>query len=138
GETAELAGYSVRFDDLQPFTGPNYRERRAHFTITGEDGAPLGGVYSAKRLYPARQIPTTDAGIRSFGSSQLSVSLGDPTDDGGMVVRVWWKPLVLLIWMGAVVMAFGGLVSLLDRRLRVGAPSARRSRTVAKAREGEA
>ena len=68
-------------------------------------------------------MPTTEAGIRTIGLSQLYVSLGDGTADGALVVRVWWKPLVTLIWGGALVMMAGGGVSLFDRRLRVGAPS---------------
>ena len=67
-------------------------------------------------------MPTTEAGIKTLGLSQLYVSLGDATADGGVVVRVWWKPLVTLIWLGGLVMMVGGAVSLLDRRLRVGAP----------------
>jgi cytochrome c-type biogenesis protein CcmF len=78
-------------------------------------------------------MPTTEAGIRTFGLSQLYVSLGDPTADGGIVVRVWWKPMVTLIWLGAVVMMVGGIFSLADRRLRVGAPAARRAKTPAPA-----
>ena len=58
----------------------------------------------------------------TFGLSQLYVSLGDPMADGGMVVRIWWKPFILCIWGGTVFMMIGGLVSLSDRRLRVGAP----------------
>ncbi|WP_037076891.1 cytochrome c-type biogenesis CcmF C-terminal domain-containing protein, partial [Rhizobium mesoamericanum] len=72
--------------------------------------------------------PTTEAGILTFGLSQLYVSLGDPTQNGGIVVRIWWKPFILCIWGGAVIMAIGGVVSLSDRRLRVGAPS-RRAKT---------
>jgi cytochrome c-type biogenesis protein CcmF len=68
-------------------------------------------------------MPTTEAGIKTIWPSQLYVSLGDPTADGGVVVRVWWKPLVTLIWTGGLVMMIGGAVSLMDRRLRVGAPS---------------
>ncbi len=67
-------------------------------------------------------MPTTEVSILTFGLSQLYVSLGDATKDGGIVVRIWWKPFILCIWGGAVFMAFGGLVSLSDRRLRVGAP----------------
>ena len=70
-------------------------------------------------------MPTTEAGIRTFGFSQLYVSLGDATASG-IVVRVWWKPQVTLIWIGAVVMMAGGVFSLADRRLRIGAPAARR------------
>ncbi len=56
------------------------------------------------------------------GFSQLYLSLGDLSPDGSLAVRLYYKPLVLLIWLGAVVMAFGGALSLSDRRLRVGAP----------------
>ena len=68
-------------------------------------------------------MPTTEAGILTFGLSQLYVSLGDPMDGGGIVVRIWWKPLILCIWGGCLIMMIGGFVSLSDRRLRVGAPS---------------
>jgi cytochrome c-type biogenesis protein CcmF len=54
--------------------------------------------------------------------SQLYISLGDSNADGSIAVHIYHKPPVLLIWLGAVVMAFGGLLSVSDRRLRVGAP----------------
>ena len=75
-------------------------------------------------------MPTTEAGIRTLGLSQLYVSLGDQTPNGKIVVRIWWKPMVTLIWLGALVMMVGGTVSLLDRRLRVGAPMPRRKPAV--------
>ena len=56
------------------------------------------------------------------GASQIYISLGDAHTDGSVAVRIYHKPLVLLIWFGPVIMAFGGLLSLTDRRLRVGAP----------------
>ncbi|KRB50183.1 cytochrome C biogenesis protein CcmF [Rhizobium sp. Root708] len=121
GEVIEAGGHSLRFDGMKPARGPNYTEERGHFTI-GRGGVEVADVWSSKRIYTARQMPTTEAGILTFGSSQLYVSLGDATNDGGVVVRVWWKPYILFIWGGALVMAFGGFVSLSDRRLRVGAP----------------
>ena len=66
----------------------------------------------------------------TFGFSQLYVSLGDPMADGGIVVRIWWKPWILCIWYGTIVMMAGGIVSLSDRRLRVGAP--KRAKVAAK------
>ena len=122
GETIDAGGYSIRFDGMRPERGQNYKEDRGHFIIS-RGGVSVGETWSAKRVYDARQMPTTEAGILTFGSSQLYLSLGDPTNDGGIVVRVWWKPLITLIWGGALVMAAGGFVSLSDRRLRIGAPS---------------
>ncbi|HTO30818.1 MAG TPA: heme lyase CcmF/NrfE family subunit [Pararhizobium sp.] len=122
GMTTEAGGYTLRFDGLRNGNGPNYSEESGHFSIS-RAGASLGDVWSSKRFYTARQMPTTEAGIRTFGVSQLYVSLGDDMADGGIVVRVWWKPMILCIWGGALFMMAGGAVSLSDRRLRVGAPS---------------
>jgi len=125
GETAPIAGRTLRFDGVEPVRGPNYDETVAHFTLLSSSGSVLGTVDSAKRLYTARQMPTTEAGILTRGFSQLYVSLGDPTADGAIVVRIWWKPLVTLIWLGGLAMMLAGAISLSDRRLRVGAPSRR-------------
>ncbi|ANK99886.1 heme lyase CcmF/NrfE family subunit [Rhizobium sp. N621] len=121
GQTVEAGGYSLAFDGMRAGRGPNYTEERGHFTIR-RAGVTIADTWSAKRLYTARQMPTTEAGILIFGLSQLYVSLGDATKDGGIVVRIWWKPFILCIWGGALIMAAGGCVSLSDRRLRVGAP----------------
>ncbi len=124
GETAELGGYSLRFDGMQPGAGPNFTEDRARFTVS-RGGVAVAEVSSSKRVFTASRAATTEAGILTLGLSQLYVSVGDAGKDGAMVVRIWWKPLILCIWMGAIVMAIGGFVSLSDRRLRVGAPRRR-------------
>jgi len=124
GETAELGGYSLRFDGMQPGAGPNFTEDRARFTVS-RGGVAVAEVSSSKRVFTASRAATTEAGILTLGLSQLYVSVGDAGKDGAMVVRIWWKPFILCIWMGAIVMAIGGFVSLSDRRLRVGAPRRR-------------
>lgn len=126
GETLELSGYSLRFERIERARDANYDEDRVHFSVS-RGGASLGEVVAAKRFYSVRQMPTTEAGIRTMALSQLYVSLGDLSPDGSLVVRVWWKPLVTLIWGGALVMMVGAAVSLADRRLRVGAPARRRA-----------
>ncbi|MHB2265890.1 heme lyase CcmF/NrfE family subunit [Aliihoeflea sp. PC F10.4] len=130
GDTMEVGGYELRFDGLAPFEGPNFTEEQGRFTYTDRSGRERGEVVSSKRFYPARQMPTTEAGIASRGFSQLYIALGDRAPDGGVVVRAWWKPQVLFIWIGCVFMMLGGGVSLLDRRLRVGAPSAKRAKPI--------
>jgi cytochrome c-type biogenesis protein CcmF len=128
GDSVAVAGYELRFEGLRPYRGPNYTEDQGRFVLTDGSGRAVTEIVSSKRFYPARQMPTTEAGIATRGVSQLYVALGDPVDGGGIVVRIWWKPLVTLIWLGCVVMMGGGILSLLDRRLRVGAPAKRRKR----------
>ena len=76
----------------------------------------------SRRTFPARAMATTEAALMTRGVSQLYLSLGDPTADGTVPVRLYFKPLVLLIWLGALFMFVGGGLSLSDRRLRIGAP----------------
>lgn len=128
GDTTQNGVYTVRFDAERAGKGPNYTEDAAHFSVL-RDGVVVAETNSAKRIYTARQMPTTEAGIISFGASQLYISIGDKNQQGAHVVRIWWKPWILFIWGGAVVMMIGGFVSLSDRRLRVGAPS-KRARTI--------
>jgi cytochrome c-type biogenesis protein CcmF len=82
----------------------------------------IGTMMPSKRSFSARGTTTTEAALMTRGFSQLYLSLGDTEPDGSVAVRLYYKPMVLLIWLGAVVMMLGGVLSLSDRRLRVGAP----------------
>ena len=66
-------------------------------------------------------MPTTEAGIVTYGLGQLYASVNDILPDGKVSIRFYWKPLVTLIWGGALVMALGGALSLSDRRIRISA-----------------
>ncbi len=121
GDVAMVGGYGVRLDSLVQRPGPNYSELAVRFTVT-EGGAFVGTMTPAKRTFAARGMATTEAALLRSGVSQLYISLGDTREDGAIAVRMYFKPWVLLIWYGPVLMALGGLLSLSDRRLRVGAP----------------
>ncbi len=127
GGTVSVGRYELTLERMEPRTGPNYRDVAGVFRIR-EGGVERGTITSSKRLFLARNMPTTEAGIRTFGFGQLYVSLGDELANGGIGIRAYWKPLVTLIWLGAVVMALGGVLSLSDRRLRVGAPRPAKAR----------
>ena len=130
GQTTEVSGHVLRFEGLTPVQGANFTESQARFSLLGAGGSPVSEIVASKRFYPVRQMPTTEAGIRTMGLSQLYVSIGDETADGSLVVRLWWKPLVTLIWGGTLAMMLGGAVSLFDRRLRVGAPAKSRAKAM--------
>src|SRR5262245_44900907 len=122
GERTDIAGYELTFRGVAPNQGPNYQEQVGLFAVT-RGGSPVTELEPAKRIYDAPRQATTEAGIYAAWAGDLYVVLGDAMqDDSGWVVRAYFNPLVRLIWIGCLVMAFGGLLSLSDRRLRVGAP----------------
>jgi cytochrome c-type biogenesis protein CcmF len=121
GASVSISSYDLTFDGMVTRQGANYRELIAKFTVR-QGGAPIAAMEPAKRTFATRQMSTTEAALLTRGVSQLYLSLGDPNDDGSIAIRLYHKPLVLLIWLGAVVMFLGGGLSLSDRRLRIGAP----------------
>ncbi|MBI5260308.1 MAG: heme lyase CcmF/NrfE family subunit [Bradyrhizobium sp.] len=125
-DVAKVAGYELKLEGLTERQGPNYRELTALFDVS-LDGQPLRPMTPSKRSFSTRGSSTTEAALLTRGASQLYISLGDMADDGAITVRIYHKPLVLLIWWGPVLMAFGGVLSLSDRRLRVGAPKPARA-----------
>jgi len=127
GQSMSIRRYDLHFDGVTTRQGPNYRELAAHFTVR-RHGDFVGVMEPAKRSFPSRGTATTETALMTRGFSQLYLSLGDPNPNGSLAVRLYYKPLVLLIWFGAVVMVIGGALSLSDRRLRVGAPKRARSK----------
>jgi cytochrome c-type biogenesis protein CcmF len=121
GETIKLSGFDVTFDGVRDRPGPNYASSVAHLTVR-EGGEIVATVEPARRIYSARQMDLAESGIATFGLSQLYAATAEARTDGATGLRLQYKPLVLLIWLGSVVMAFGATLSLADRRLRVGAP----------------
>jgi len=120
GESAELSGYVVTFDSFAQVPGPNYVADEGRFTITAPGGATRSTL-ADRRTYVASGMPTTEAAIETYGFSQVYLQLGEPLEDTH-VVRIWFKPYITLIWIGALLMALAGIISLSDRRVRVGAP----------------
>jgi cytochrome c-type biogenesis protein CcmF len=120
-QTVSLSGYDFTFEGLAQRTGPNYNALLAKFTVRS-GGTVVGVMEPSKRSFSARAMTTNEAALLTRGASQLYLSLGDANNDGSVAIRLYYKPLVMLIWLGAVVMMLGGALSLSDRRLRVGAP----------------
>jgi cytochrome c-type biogenesis protein CcmF len=133
GESVDIAHYRLSFDGIFNRTGPNYRELVAHFTVRRTSGDLLGSMEPSRRTFPARGMATTEAALMRRGVSQIYLSLGDPAGDGAVPIRLYYKPMVLLIWLGALIMFVGGGLSLSDRRLRVGAPRPRVAKSQAQA-----
>jgi cytochrome c-type biogenesis protein CcmF len=134
GESADLAGYRFTLDRIDDSQGPNYVARRATFEVT-RDGAAVATLRPEKRFYPVERQSTSEAGIDSGLWRDLYVVLGDPVEgdpaSAGHTVRIYRNPLVMWIWGGVMIMGLAGVLSLTDRRHRVGAPAPARARLAA-------
>lgn len=126
GDVVKVGSYDAKLDSLVQRQGPNYRELATQFSIS-LDGRDVGSLAPSKRTFTARATSTTEAALLTRGFSQIYLSLGEESEQGGIAVRAYYKPFVLLIWIGPLIMTFGGLLSLSDRRLRVGAPKPAKS-----------
>jgi len=124
GETVQFAGTSVTLNEVTPWRGPNFVEEQAEFTVTS--GSSSFTLAPSKRLYDQPRQSTSEVGIHPFWSGNFYVAIGDKLNDGAYSVRMYFHPLVTLIWFGTGIMFLGGGISLADRRLRVGAPRKRR------------
>ncbi|MBV9331602.1 MAG: heme lyase CcmF/NrfE family subunit [Alphaproteobacteria bacterium] len=119
GQTEQLGGKTITLESAGLARGPNYEANQATFLV--RQGASARRLYSERLFFPASQTQTTIAGIGTGLFGNTYISIGDQSASGALVVRMWNHPLVDWIWAGAFLMAFGGFVSLCDRRIRVGA-----------------
>ena len=122
GDHVSLSGYEVTLTSVTHPTGPNYQAERGHFAVT-QNQTTVAMLTSERRFYPVRGMETTEAGIRSNLISNVYIALGEQSGQGGWTVRLYYHPLAPWIWIGALIMASGGLLSLTDRRFRIGAPA---------------
>ncbi|MBL1437998.1 MAG: heme lyase CcmF/NrfE family subunit [Rhodobacteraceae bacterium] len=129
GERYELSGYYFTLNKVENLEGPNYDIVRAEILV--EDGSKSWLMYPEKRNFIVQRMPTTEAAIDISLTRDVYIALGDPQEGGGYAVRIYIKPFVDWIWIGAMVMALGGLTSLFDRRYRVAAPSRKRAKPLA-------
>jgi cytochrome c-type biogenesis protein CcmF len=134
GDRAELAGYEFTLARIDEEQGPNYMARRATFEAT-RSGEPIATLTPEKRFYRVERQATSEAGIDMGLFRDLYVVLGDPVEgaaaDARHTVRIYHNPLVMWIWGGVIIMGFAGVLSLSDRRHRVGAPTPARTRAAA-------
>jgi cytochrome c-type biogenesis protein CcmF len=125
GETVEIGPYELMIESIVSGNGPNYTQRVAHTAIRS-GGVKIATIDPAMRFYATRRMSRAEAGIATLGLGQVYMSIAAGATEGTVDARLYWKPLVSLIWIGALVMGFGGFLSLTDRRLRLGV--ARRAR----------
>lgn len=120
GDIVDAGPYVFRFDGVHNGQGPNYTAEMARFTVF-KDGKRITELFPEKRHYNASGMPMTEAAIDPGFFRDLYVSMGEPIAGSptAWAVRVYYKPFVDWIWIGALFMAFGGVMAIADRRYRI-------------------
>jgi len=118
GQAFELRGYEFRFDGAERVAGPNYEADRGTVVVT-RGGEPVATLHPEKRAYASGGNVLTEAAIDGSLTRDLYVALGEPIDQrGAWALRLYVKPFIRWIWLGALLMAIGGFTVTLDKRFR--------------------
>ena len=119
GDIYSVAGYEFTFHGVRDFNVDNYVATRGGFTVRSESGDFKVDLFPEKRTYPVQTMPMTEAAIDAGLARDLFIALGEPLDkEGAWAVRIYYKPFIRWIWLGAIIMAVGGLFAASDRRYR--------------------
>ncbi len=119
GDTYSVAGYEFTFHGVRRYSVNNYVATRGGFSVRSESGNYRVDLFPEKRTYRVQQSPMTEAAIDAGLTRDLFIALGEPLDDqGAWAVRIYYKPFIRWIWLGAIIMAIGGLFAASDRRYR--------------------
>jgi cytochrome c-type biogenesis protein CcmF len=116
GESVEAAGWRIRFDRAMPLAGPNWVAMQADMAASrgGEDIM----LHPQSRFFSSPPTTTSESAILTRWDGQLYVVLGEALDDGRWQMRIWWKPFVTFIWLGGLMIAAGGALTLIGRERR--------------------
>jgi cytochrome c-type biogenesis protein CcmF len=117
GDSQSIAGYDFRFLGTRDVEGPNFSAVEGEVLVSKE-GEEIALLQPQKRVYRVQQSPMTEAAIHARLSRDLFVAMGEPLGADAWSLRIQYKPFIRLIWLGCLIMAFGGLVSMSDRRYR--------------------
>jgi cytochrome c-type biogenesis protein CcmF len=123
GQSVQLSHYLFRYDGVESIEGPNYEGVRGRVTVT-RDGKPVTVLRPEKRRFWVQGSVQTTAAIAPGLSRDLLVALGDDVGAGAYSLRFQYRPLIRFIWLGALIMAIGGVTVVVGRRQRGGALSA--------------
>ena len=119
-DTVHVQGYDFEVKDFHEVRGSNFDGVQAQVEVT-KNGRKVTTLYPEKRTYVISMMPMTEAAIDASLMRDVYVALGEPIaeDSNKWAVRIYVKPLIRWIWLGAIIMALGGLLSMLDSRYRI-------------------
>ncbi len=127
GDSYTVAGYQFLFNGVEERPVENYMSTTGSFTVTSQSSNYYVELKPEKRIYRVQQSPMTEAAIDAGLTRDLFIALGEPLDNkGAWAVRIYYKPFIRWIWLGAIIMSLGGLFAACDRRYQQWSRAARK------------
>lgn len=117
GKKVDVGEYSFSFEGTTALEGPNYHAEQGHIKVF-KAGQEIVTLHPQKRVYQVQNMPMTEAAIDWGWTRDIYVALGEPLDQGAWSLRIYYKPFIRWIWLGGLLMALGGLLSVMDKRYR--------------------
>tara|TARA_R110000772_G_scaffold39727_17_gene93207 strand:- start:67 stop:2004 length:1938 start_codon:yes stop_codon:yes gene_type:complete len=117
GDEIIINKWKLKFEAIEPVAGPNWTALEARITAQ-YDGGKTVEIAPQNRMFASAQTQTSEAALLTRWNGQLYVVLGDGDAEGRWQVRTWWKPFVMLIWYGGILIALGGLLAIIGRLRR--------------------
>jgi cytochrome c-type biogenesis protein CcmF len=114
GQTGQVGPYKVTLQGVSEIPGPNWSALDAELVVQRGTGSPFT-VHPQSRTFKDPPMETSESAITTVLDGQLYLVVGAPTDNISFPIRMWWKPFVTLIWLGGMMIALGGVLSLLGR-----------------------
>ena len=125
GDKTLVQGYEFDLQEFETIKASNYDATQATIAVH-KNNRLLTTLYPEKRNYVVSMMPMTEVGLRPSLLNEIYVALGEPiADNDGQIsgktwaVRVYVKPMVRWLWLGALIMTFGGMIAMLDKRYRI-------------------
>lgn len=118
GDSVDLSGYTFTLVDVQGYAGPNFDADRARVEVSREQQV-VAELAPEKRRYRAQGSVMTEASVDHTPLRDLYVALAESLDGGDWALRIYYKPMMRLVWLGGVLMALGGILAVSDRRYRL-------------------
>lgn len=113
GDSGTVAGWTITLEEVRAIEGPNWYADRA--VLTARKGSHETVLEPMKRFYPAAAMPTTETAIHKTGAGDLYAALGEQRDVDGearWVFRVYYNPLVDVLYLGVTLIGLGGLIAM--------------------------
>lgn len=117
GENYEIAGYSFKLIDVTQHAEKNYQASTGLVEVF-QKGQLIAQMKPEKRVYDIQNNPMTEAAIDAGFFRDLFVALGEPLGASSWSLRIYHKPFIRWIWLGALLMALGAAIAVADRRYR--------------------